>query len=349
MTTISIVATSRGRLADLCAALSGDVAADYLRLEDLPDSKPNDTAILDIDLGQCSEVQAVKAWLSHRSQPGNVIVCVDDATSHLQLTQARALGATAVVPRPLQAAQLHRILFGVELSFAPSLQPAIDDPSQALTAIQDMFAAARMGRSPSMDVVTHAGAQIVDRIQDMGLSDYLSAIRHHHSRTYTHCLAVTAVAVSFGIQLGVGRKDRERLAVAGLLHDIGKSQISLDILEKPAALDERETLVMRTHPVLGHDMLRGTPGLPDDTLDMVLHHHEYLDGSGYPDGLQGSQISDLNRMMTIADVYGALIEPRSYRPPMEVLQALDVLRAMGPKLDAALVRVFAPMACRLAA
>lgn len=349
MTTISIVATSRRRLSGLRTALSGDVAADYLRVDDLPDCEPNDTAILDIELGQCSEVQAVKAWLSRRPHPGSVIVCIDDATSHLQLTQARALGATAVLTRPLQAAELHRILFGLELKSAPSLQPVIDDPSQDLSAIEDMFAAARSGRSPSMDIATHVGAQIVDRLQDIGLSHYLAAIRDHHSRTYTHCLTVTAVAVSFGIQIGVGRRDRERLAVAGLLHDIGKSRIPIDILEKPAALDKDESAIIQAHPMLGYDMLRGTPGLPDDTLDMVLHHHEYLDGSGYPHGLQGSQISDLNRMMTISDVYGALIEPRAYRPPMEPTQALDILRAMGPKLDAALVRVFAPVACRLTA
>jgi len=96
-------------------------------------------------------------------------------------------------------------------------------------------------------------------------------------------------------------------------------------------------------------MILGTPGLPDDTLDMVLHHHEFLDGSGYPHGLQGSQISDLTRMMTIADMFGALIEPRSYKPPVPAMQALDILRDMGPKLDGTLVRVFAPLADRLLA
>jgi len=114
-----------------------------------------------------------------------------------------------------------------------------------------------------MASVSQAGAQIVERIQEIGLSGYLSTIRSHHSRTYTHCLIVTAVAASFGIQLGFGRKDRERVAIAGLLHDIGKSQIALDILEKPAELSEQERAVMNAHPVIGYDMLRGTPGLAD--------------------------------------------------------------------------------------
>ncbi len=347
MTGISIVAESSERLAAIRAMLPCDIAADYLRPDDLPPG-PQDTIVLDLDLGRLGGIQTIRTWLSNRAPlRGTVIVFVDDMASHLQLTQARALGATEVLPRPVSAAQLGSLL--LDRHVAPSLQPEIDDPSEDLKAVGDIFAAARAHQSPNMEFVTEAGARIVDRLKDIGLSAYLAAIRAHHSRTYTHCLTVTAVAVSFGIQLGFNRKDTKRLAVAGLLHDIGKSQISVDILEKPAALDERETLIMRSHPVVGHDMLIGTPGLPDDTLDMVLHHHEYLDGSGYPHGLQASQISDLNRMMTIADVYGALIEPRSYRPLMPATQALDVLRAMGPKLDVALVRVFTPLADNLAA
>jgi putative nucleotidyltransferase with HDIG domain len=349
MNRISIVAASRERLAALSAALPGDVTTEPLRLEDLPNSEPAHSVILDIDLGQPAEVQAAKAWLSGSSQPGTVIVCVDGGLSHHKLTQAYALGATAVLSHPLQTARIHRLLYGVHDSPSSPPKRMSHDPAPELDTIADMFATGRSGQNPSLDLTTRCGAQIVDRLQDIGLSAYLAAIRNHHSRTYTHCLTVTAVAVGFGFKLGLGRADTERLAVAGLLHDIGKSQISLDILEKAGALDDQESLIMRAHPELGYEMLRGTPGLPDDTHDMVLHHHEFLDGSGYPHGLQGSQISDLNRIMTIADVFGALVEPRSYKPPMPGAQALDVLHAMGPKLDRALVRVFAPVAGNLAA
>jgi HD-GYP domain-containing protein (c-di-GMP phosphodiesterase class II) len=132
------------------------------------------------------------------------------------------------------------------------------------------------------------------------------------------------------------------------LHDIGKSQISFDILEKQTALDEREYLIVKSHPILGYEMMCGTPGLQSETMDMILHHHEYVDGSGYPHGLQGSQVSDLNRMITIADVFAALIEPRSYKAPLSPSQALDVLYNMGAKLDKALVRAFAPLTDRVA-
>ncbi len=348
MTVVQLVAASRGRLAALSEALPHGVTAEPLRLEDLPRSKPANAVIFNIDLARPADVQAAKVWLSGRSRPRMVIVCVTGGLSHLQLTQAYALGASAVLSHPLDPSRIYRLLNEGDHPL-PSSRRRPDDAAPALDTIADMFALGRNGQAPCLDATTHCGAQIVDRLREIGLSAYLAAIQNHHSRTYTHCLTVTAVAVGFGIELGLSRADTERLAVAGLLHDIGKSQIPLEILEKPAALDEQESLIMRNHPVLGYEMLRGTAGLADDIHDMVLHHHEYLDGSGYPHGLRGSQISDMNRIITIADVFGALVEPRSYKPPMSGSRALEVLRAMGPKLDTALVRAFAPAAVKLAA
>ena len=102
--------------------------------------------------------------------------------------------------------------------------------------------------------------------------------------------------------------------------------------------------VMRKHPQFGIDALATASGLPAEMLDMVVHHHEYLDGSGYPHGLRAQEISDLVRMMTIADVFGALIERRSYKPPMPGAAAYQILLDMGPKLDQDLVRAFHPVA-----
>jgi HD-GYP domain-containing protein (c-di-GMP phosphodiesterase class II) len=81
-------------------------------------------------------------------------------------------------------------------------------------------------------------------------------------------------------------------------------------------------------------------GLQPEMVDMVVHHHEYLDGSGYPHGLKGSEIADLVRIITIADVFGALIERRSYKPALSSQKAYDILLDMGPKLDKDLVREF---------
>ena len=96
--------------------------------------------------------------------------------------------------------------------------------------------------------------------------------------------------------------------MAATLHDIGKARIPLAILDKPARLDPGEEEIMRSHPVIGYELLKGLAGITPEILDGVRHHHEYLDGSGYPDGLTAPKISDLVRLLTISDIFAALIE-----------------------------------------
>src|SRR5262249_43429358 len=148
------------------------------------------------------------------------------------------------------------------------------------------------------------------------------------------------VAVSFARKIGASRADCQRLSFAGMLHDIGKARIPIAILEKPGPLDAAEMDVVKNHPQYGVDALAGAPGISPEMIDMVLHHHEYLDGSGYPHGLHAKEIPDIVRVMTISDIFGALIERRSYKPPLSGSQAYKILRDMGGKLDQDLVGEF---------
>ena len=96
--------------------------------------------------------------------------------------------------------------------------------------------------------------------------------------------------------------------------------------------------------MIGYDLLKGVSGISPEILDGVRHHHEYLDGSGYPDGLAGSQISDLVRLLTISDIFAALVESRPYRPPMPRQDAYQILCGMEGKLEGALVKAFRKVA-----
>jgi len=188
--------------------------------------------------------------------------------------------------------------------------------------------------------VQSASFPVVEELEAQGLSSWVDAVRTHHSQTYQHSLLVTGVAAAFGVQIGLSRKDRQRLSFAGMLHDIGKARIPLAILEKPGPLNDHEMAVMRKHPEYGLEALGSDCVLPSETLDMIVHHHEFLDGSGYPHGLRGKEISDLVRITTISDIFGALIEGRSYKPPLSGEAAYQILLDMGPKLDTDLVRAF---------
>jgi HD-GYP domain-containing protein (c-di-GMP phosphodiesterase class II) len=131
-----------------------------------------------------------------------------------------------------------------------------------------------------------------------------------------------------------------------MFHDIGKAKIPLAVLDKPGRLDADERAVIETHPVIGYEVLKSQKGVSSEILDAVRHHHEYLDGSGYPDKLGASEIGDLVRMLTISDIFAALIEYRSYKPTMPRETAYEILSDMGAKgkLEAPLVKAFREVA-----
>ena len=128
-----------------------------------------------------------------------------------------------------------------------------------------------------------------------------------------------------------------------MFHDIGKAKIPLAVLDKPGRLDERERALIESHPA-GCDILKDTPGISAEILDAVRHHHEYLDGSGYPDALGAASISDIVRILTISDIFAALIEHRTYKPTMPREKAYDILLSMNGKLEKPLVEAFREVA-----
>jgi HD-GYP domain-containing protein (c-di-GMP phosphodiesterase class II) len=129
-----------------------------------------------------------------------------------------------------------------------------------------------------------------------------------------------------------------------MFHDIGKASIPIAVLDKPGRLDEQERALIETHPAAGYDALKGTRGISPEILDAVRHHHEFLDGSGYPDALGAESITDVVRILTISDIFAALIEDRRYKPPMSRPQAYEILCGMRGKLEGALVKAFREVA-----
>src|SRR3569832_189480 len=132
--------------------------------------------------------------------------------------------------------------------------------------------------------------------------------------------------------------------MAALFHDIGKAKIPLNILDKRGRLDGRKHTLVETHPQSGYDALKDNPGVNAEILDAVRHHHEFLDGSGYPDALCAESIPDLTRMLTISDIFVALIEYRSYKPAMARDKAYGILQGMAGKLEKPLVGAFREVA-----
>ncbi len=347
MSRITVISDSVDWASDLKARLAQYFEAECFHLDELPNTALSEFTFVDIDLIDPEKVSSLKHWLKRRPANGQVIFGVN-RKSHLQTMQAYAAGATDLFPRPIDGRLLWWKLSGglssIAKNSAGSASEFCEGMSTCVNALQNMFAAAMSGRTLDMRLLKAASDEIVARIEEEGLAHWLDVIREHHSQTYQHSLIITAVAVSFGQHLGFSDADKHRLASAGLLHDIGKARIPIEILEKPGPLNEAEVAVMRTHPELGLEALHEVPALHPEMLDVVVHHHEYLDGSGYPHGLHANEISDLVRTITIADIFGALMERRPYKPPLPGADAYRILLDMGSRLDKDLVREFRPLA-----
>ncbi len=190
---------------------------------------------------------------------------------------------------------------------------------------------------------------VMGAVAEGGIRQWLDVVWTYDEATYQHCLLVTGLAAEFAASLQFATNDQKHVIRAALLHDLGKAKIPLAILNKPGALTSEEVATMRTHTRIGYELLRGQGEYDPELLEVVLRHHELLDGSGYPDGLAGPQINDLVRLVTICDIYGALIERRPYKPATEPVRAFKLLQEMEGKLEGALVRAFAQVAERSAA
>jgi putative nucleotidyltransferase with HDIG domain len=323
--------------ADIRRYIGGVFDLKFVDIDGFSEAEAAPALLFALDLRSSSNVAKAKSWLTAKNAQADAIFIVDPK-SHLETVQARALGATHIVRRPVEVCLVARHAVAEGPNRRGGELPAA--VATGIDGLQSIFASGCSGRRLDMDTIAQAGASIVSNIEENGLRTWMRAVQEHHNRTYQHCLLVTGALVSFGQQLGFSEVDRHRLAFAGMLHDIGKARVPVEILDKPSALTEDEAAVLRMHPEYGLEALQGTDGLSPDMLDVVIHHHEYLDGSGYPHGLSGSEISDFVRIATICDVFGALVERRAYKPAMNGGAAYEVLTAMGPKLDQDLVRAF---------
>lgn len=159
--------------------------------------------------------------------------------------------------------------------------------------------------------------------------------------TYTHSVNVFVYSVSLAIKLGKSRADLKEFAHGALMHDIGKRLIDNDITNAPGRLTEAQWEQMRMHPVHGYEILVSQGETSEIALDVTRHHHEKLNGRGYPDGLKGGEISEWARITTVADIFDALTTQRSYKDAMDTFPALQFMKEkMMDELDPATFSAF---------
>ncbi len=186
--------------------------------------------------------------------------------------------------------------------------------------------------------------QVVMLLKDTGNSinafDMVQNLRHYDDSTYAHSMNVGLLCNVFADWLELGEEEKKTLTVAGILHDIGKTRVPLEIIQKPARLSEEEYQIIKKHTEYGFAILT------ENKLDYhirytALQHHERMDGSGYPLGLAGNHIDEYARIVSIIDVYDAMTSPRVYRGPTCPFDVIQIFEEEGfQKYDSRYILTF---------
>ncbi len=185
------------------------------------------------------------------------------------------------------------------------------------------------GKGCQMELVKECSNAVVDAAESNELGGVLLALRNHHGYSFVHNLKVSALMTIFGSHIGLKRNDLHMLAQGGLLHDIGKSQTPIGLLDKPGPLSEDEWVEMKKHVIYSGDIMEDDGNVPPEILNIAMRHHEKMDGTGYPNGLKGAQLDDLSLIAQIADVYSALTDKRSYKPALGKDKTIEIMTSMS--------------------
>jgi len=203
-----------------------------------------------------------------------------------------------------------------------------------------MFNEARLGNSLDLSFMIDLVDEIAGSIErEPSALLSVARLKSHDDYTYLHSMAVCGLMISLGKTLGLNEQQLRRVGMGGLLHDVGKAAVPLDILNKPTKLTEEEFNVMRQHPIIGAQILMEADA-DADLLDIALHHHERYDGNGYPHGLKGEQITRFARMAAVCDVYDALTSTRVYRKGWTPAEAMHNMLSWRGHFDSHLLNSF---------
>lgn len=233
-------------------------------------------------------------------------------------------------------------IYNNSLSFNENLEAALSIHRKAKTVINDMFNAVRSGGLFHLDQVRQSVEDCVNNIIINPHSMlWLSMIKNKDEYTSEHSLNVAILSIALGRAEGLVQSDLEDLGICAMLHDVGKTKIPSEILNREGSLDDQEFEVMKMHTIHGKKLLIRQPNIPSAAVDIALSHHERMDGSGYPVGLTADEIPYLVRIVAIADAYDAMTSGRVYceaKPAAEALKLL--LDAKNTHFDALLLGKF---------
>ena len=344
---IVILSDSHVGMRECVASLEPHYGTIPLHFDD-PEPFETDDALLmvvDVDLSNSKVVERLKtSVLKDYSHLPSVFVTAENR--RISEVQSNALGASEIIGRNEVSKRLKLIADAyAKTSEIADPHTASDEAIDRAAAVSmQMFDAVAQSKPLPRKEVIQCGEFISGALRNDGISTWLKMVKQYHSYTHRHSMCVTGFAVAFGLHYDMREIDIQRLATGALMHDIGKARIPIEILDKPHALNEEERTEMRLHPEYGAQILQSDAQFDQEVVNIAHQHHEFLDGSGYPQGLHDDQISDLIRVMTIADIFSALIDRRSYKKSMPRPVAYNLMQRMEGKIDMKFLKAFEDIA-----
>jgi len=207
--------------------------------------------------------------------------------------------------------------------------------------VVSMFAEARLGKAVDAEQCLPLVNDIADSVfRNPGALVSLARLKTQDDYTYLHSVAVCALMVALGRELCLTEAECRDAGLAGLLHDLGKAAMPLEVLNKPGKLTDDEFGIMKSHPERGHEMLLEARGASEGALDVCLHHHERMDGTGYPHRLPGDRLTLLARMGAVCDVYDAITSDRPYKLGWDPAESIAKMASWRGHFDPPIFQAF---------
>ncbi|HZX17104.1 MAG TPA: HD-GYP domain-containing protein [Pseudomonas sp.] len=259
-----------------------------------------------------------------------------------------AVGTASVSPEEV-AAEAEAALLAAVQSPPVNLAVSMDDEvrraaklcERSKAAVVSMFGDARMGQALQFEQAGELVEEISDSImRHPNALISLARLKNADEYTYMHSVAVCALMIALARNLGLNEGQVREAGLAGLLHDIGKMAIPSEVLNKPGKLTDNEFATVRDHPEVGSRMLLDSKQVSALVLDVCLHHHEKMDGTGYPHRLEGEQISLYARMGAVCDVYDAITSNRPYKQGWDPAESIRKMAEWKGHFDPVVFQAF---------
>lgn len=239
-----------------------------------------------------------------------------------KVTRSAGTQTSAAANRDDLPPEVYPIQHGVE----QEMDAARDARRETEHALEQIVRDIKLGKKPAITPAREAVSGMVESVvRNPNASVWLTRLKRLDSYTYAHSIDVTAYLLVFGRHLGLPKEEMRVLGLGGLLFDIGKSALPLPLLQKRTQLSDEEYEVVRSHVMLGVNLVQQMEGVPKRVIEMVQGHHERFDGSGYPAGTKGSGIPAFCRMAAIVDTFDAITSERPYAAPLSCHEALRKL------------------------